>query len=952
MNRTACRLMVGVCLSLPGAAFASPPLPTDPRIQTGQLANGVKWVFYENANPPGKLYFMMHVRTGSLNETDEQRGLSHFLEHMAFNGTENFPPGQLIPFFESIGMKFGADLNASTSYDRTNYSLNLPTTQPEQIDKALMTLSDYAFRMLLDEKEIDEERGVILEESRSRKSASQRIREKLWPELFEGSRFAVRVPIGIEEVIAGAPRSEFVKYYRTWYRPENVTVIMAGDTKVQPILPMLEKWFGAYRSEVPAAEPLPAGLKPFDRERAIVVSDPEQTSCSVQLCNVLPGRPSAATVEQFRGELLEELATRLFMRRCDERIKKGEAAFRGAQAGVEDFFREAVMVTAAASGEPGDWNKMLEQLIIELRRACEQGFTDYELDLVKKQTLASAERGVRVEPTISSSSILKTLVASVHDGEPVLSAQQYLDLVREILPGITASEVGETFKGHFDRRTYAYVLTIPEKPGLPVPARDDVLAAARAAWARRLEQTSAQQVAATLPPVNGTGRIVDAVTEEQFGVTSAWLENGIRVHHRYMDYKKDQVLVRINFAGGGIEETADNLGVTSVASLVFTAPATSQLSSTAIRDLRAGVNISVGGGMADDETFSVRLGGSPNDLEFGLHLAHTLMTDGRIEETVFKNWRISTLRSLEKRERDVGAHAADALAELISGGDPRRRTVRKEEVERLTLEQGQAWFERICRQAPAEVAIVGDISWEQVRPLVERYLGTLPTRPRSAGHLDELRTLRRKSGPLVANLTVNTLTPAAVAYAGFIGCEGRHVDDRRALQIAESIISTRLIKRVREELALVYSISASNSAAWIYRDAGLFRAGSKCKPENAELVAQEVHAILRDFAETGPTAEELDNARKQILNRLDVGIREPDYWLGFLEHLDLHGRSLSEITSQRDHYERLTAADVQAAFRKYYVPARMFTVTAVPAEASAVAAGGVGSVTAAASQPE
>lgn len=933
--RNACVLL---CLVLSGGAAAERPLPTDPRIETGLLDNGVKWVFYANAVPPGKMYMMMHVRTGSLNETDEQRGLSHFLEHMAFNGTEHFGPGKLVPFFESIGMTFGADLNASTSFDRTQYSLNLPTTKPEQIDECLKVLSDYAFRCLLDEKEIDEERGVILEESRTRKSASQRMRDKLWPELFEGSRFAERLPIGSEEVVSSAPRAEFVKYYRTWYRPENVTVLIAGDTKMEPILPLLAKWFGGYKAELPAGERLTAGFKPFSKERAFVMTDPEVTTCTVQLYNVLEGRPVAATVPQFRQEMVESLGTRILMRRCDERVKKGQASFRGAKAGIDDFFREATMVSAAASGEPEDWDKMFEEVIVEMRRACEQGFTERELDLIKKQVVASAERGVRVEPTMNSSSVLSTLTSAVNDGEPVLSAQQYLDLVNELLPGIAVAEVTEAFRGHFDRRTYAYVLTIPEVAGRELPGRDDVLATVRAAWSRRIEKAEAENAVVELPKVEKSGRVVDAATEPRFGVTSAWLENGIRVHHRFMDYKKDQVVVRISFAGGGIEETAENLGVSSVASLILASPATSQLGSTDIRDLRTGKNISVGGGATDDETFLVSVSGSPVDLEFGLRLAHALMTDGRLEETAFKNWRLGMLRSLQQREKDVGAHAGDAVGDVTSGGDPRRRTIRKEEVERLTVGQGQAWFERICRGAPAEVAIVGDITWERAQPLVERYIGSLATRSRSAEQLDKLRMLRRAEGPLVRNVTVDTVTPAAVAYAGFMACEGRQIDERRALQVAESILSTRAIKRIREELGLVYGISANFSASWIYRDSGMFRAGSKCKPENAERVAEEVHALFRAFAEKGPTAEELENAKKQILNDLDTGVREPEYWIGMLQHLDLHGRSLDEVATQREQYETMTAEAVRDAFRKYYVAARTFTVTAVPSSPAVPAA--------------
>jgi len=278
------------------------PLPVDARIITGKLDNGVTWMYREHANPPGKMAMMIHIDAGSLNETDQQRGLAHFMEHMVFNGTKHFPPGKLIPFFESIGMEFGADLNAFTGFDQTAYMLFLPDTEPDRMDKSLMVLSDYAFGALLLDEELDKERGVILAETRTGKSAEQRMRDKLWPELYKGSRFADRLPIGKEEIVANAPRSEFVDFYRTWYRPENLTVLLVGDAKPDGILPIVEKWFGEYRPQVPARKPKGPEFQPFTKQRAMVVTDPEMSRCEVHMTNIRPGRPPTTTVEQWRGQ--------------------------------------------------------------------------------------------------------------------------------------------------------------------------------------------------------------------------------------------------------------------------------------------------------------------------------------------------------------------------------------------------------------------------------------------------------------------------------------------------------------------------------------------------------------------------------------------------------------------------------------------------------------------------
>ncbi len=928
------RTIVVLCLGamLPGLAFAAErPLPNDSRILTGRLDNGVRWMYRRHANPPGRMAVMMHIRTGSLNETDSQRGLAHFIEHMAFNGTEHFAPGKLIPYFESIGMKFGSGVNASTGMERTVYMLFLPNVEIEQIDKAMMVLSDYAFRITFPEAEVEKERSVILEETRSRKGADQRIRDKLWPELYAGSRLPVRLPIGDADIVANAPRADLVDYYRTWYRPEYMTILMVGDADPDPILPSIRKWFGAYRPDAPAGRRMGAELKLSTAERAILVTDPEITTGRVQMTALRPGRLPATTVEQWRAELVEEIANALFGRRCDNRVKRGQASFRSAGSSASLLYREALSVSASASGEPADWAKMLEELIVEVGRAREYGFDEEEIELVRKEVIASSERAVRTESTLNARTLLDLMVNAVNDEIPVLSAQQRLDLVRELLPSITAAEVSGTFQRLFTPGAFAYVVMLPEKPGVAVPDRDSVLAAARAAWSRRVEPLESRKAGeGFLAALPAPGRIGEVSVDQDLGITSAWLSNGIRVHHRFMDYKKDSVTVGISFAGGGIEEKPGNIGVSFVAGLAMKTPATSRLDSTQIRDMLLGKNIGVTGGSASDDAFVVRASGSPEDLEVGLQLAHALITDGRIEETAFKNWRTATLRDIERNATNVSYQASSALSDLLSGGDPRRLPLSKKDVEALSLAQGQAWLRRLCREAPAEVAIVGDMSWDAVRPLIERYFGSLPSRNRSAERLETLRHLARKPGPLSRRVEVATVTPTAVAYAGFVGCEGRNVDDRRALELAANILTSRLLKTIREEMSLVYGISADSNPSRIYRDAGQFAAGAKCKPENAERVAEEIHRAFKAFAESGPTAEELTNAKKQILNSLDTGMKEPAYWLALLQNFDLRGRSLDEPKTEKTAYETMTAEQVQKVFAKYCLPVRSYTVLGIP----------------------
>jgi zinc protease len=905
-------------------------LPTDERNLTGRLENGVTWIYREHNNPPGKMALMMHVRTGSLNETDAQKGLAHFMEHMCFNGSEHFPPGKLIPYFESIGMQFGADLNAFTSFDETAYMLFTPDTTTNQIDRALTVMSDYAFRDTLLVEEIDKERGVVLEESRTGKGAFQRIRDKLWPELFAGSRFAARLPIGDDKILATAKKEEFVDFYNTWYRPSNITVVLVGDAKPEPLIPLIKKWFGDARPVAPERHEFGAEFKPFKEPRAIVVTDPEMAYCQVEMLNILPGRPRTTTVPRWRTNEVEALGGWIIGRRFDDRVKKGIASYRGAYASVGDFFHDGVLVSASASGEAKDWAKMMDEIIVEVNRAREFGFNEHELALAKREFLANAERAVRTEPTENARNLINEIVSSVNERQPLLSAQQELDLTQKILPGITVKEVSDSFKQHFTPGAFAYVLTMSGKDPSAVPSREEVFKTATAALAKKVEPLKDEgNAVALLARQPKPGKVVERSEDKDLGITSGWFENGVRFHHRFMDYKKDSVWVSIALAGGDIEENATNKGCTTVASLAVNEAATHRLASGAIRDLMTGKNINVYGGGGGD-TFTISVNGSPRDLDAGLELAHALLTDGIIEESAFNNWKLSTLQSIEQRQRMPTAKAAEAWSDLFSGGDPRQMPLTKENVEALSVKSGQAWFEHL-RKAPIEIAIVGDIQLSEALPLIEKYIGSLPARARSADNLKPLRKLNRQPGPLARQVEVDTETPQAVARAGFVGCEGRNTADVRALELAANILTSRLVKRIREDESLVYSISAFSSPAWVYSDAGQFSSGAPCSPANAPRVVEEIHQMFQEMADKGPTAEELENAKKQIDNHLETGMREPTYWAGILRALDLQGHNLADERDARKIVGQYTVEQIQAAFKKYYVPARQLRVIATPA---------------------
>jgi zinc protease len=915
---------------LPLAARAADKLPSDDRVKTGKLPNGVTWMYRQHNVPPGKMALLIHVDTGALNETDDQRGLSHFLEHMAFNGTENFKPGDLIPYFESIGMEFGTDLNAFTGFDQTVYMLFLPDTQVPTVDKGLMVLSDYAFRQTLLDKELDDERGVILSELRSGQGPEQRIRDKFFERVFDGMRVGQRLPIGVEKVISGAPRAEFEKYYRTWYRPERVTVFLVGDAPVDAYLPSLEKWFGTYKAALPNETDKGTGFKPFTQQRAIVLSDPEYAEGEVALYNLAAGRPPVTTAADYRVQLIDEVGGWIMERRFSDLIKRGQASFREASVGTSSFLSEILLSEASVTGEPKDWEKMLDQLVFEVNRALEFGFLEQELALARTDFLSSAEDAVRKEATLPARAVVMGLVRAVNAKEPILSAAAKLDLAKNILPALKLDEINAAFRAHYKPDALTFVVTLPQNDAVKLPADEALLAAAKAALAKKAEAPQWEERPTTLLDKEPKpGKLGEAVTDPDLQITSAWLDNGVRVHHRFMDYKKDLVLLSITLAGGEIEETAANTGVTAIAALLFGQPATNRLRSTDIQDIMTGKNIRVGGNAAND-TFTLSITGSPKDLESGLQLAYALLTDGKLEQTAFDNWKQGALQEYERNSKQTMFYAQKAMMELTSGNDPRRTVWTPEKINAQSLARGQAWFNHLAKDAPIEVAVVGELKLDEVTPLLEKYLGALPKRARTAEHLDKLRELKRAPGPLERTEQVETITPMAIVLAGFVSPDAGHVADVRALDLAALTLDTRLIKRIREELGMVYSIGVMTRPSFAYKDSGFFGSGAPCAPDKGPEVVKEVETIYTAYAQSGPTAEELENAKKQKANELDTQLKEPSYWFNQLQALDLHKLKLDDLKKINETYAALTAEQVQKVFAQYYTPARTIRVIAAP----------------------
>ena len=903
-------------------------LPVDSRFQQGTLSNGLKYIIRQNATPPDKVEMYLHIGSGSIDEEDNQQGLAHFLEHMAFNGSKNFPAGTLIKYFESLGLTFGMHQNAFTSFDQTTYILSLPNVKEETLDKGLLCLSDFAYRLDLDTKEIDKERGVIEEEERARSSVRQRILNEIIPVVLPGSRAAKRLPIGKMDVIKTAPRERFVEFYEKWYHPENAVLMIVGDIKPEEIEALVVKHFSAWEQKKEIPKPLPTGIKPYTRESAYVVTDSELTQASIGVSCIKSLRPLKNT-DDYRRQVITNLGEWIINKRLGDMLKNGEAVYQSASASSSSFLNVCTYVSASADGKPEDWKHMLEQIIREVKRAREFGFHQQEMDDAMKVFLSSAGRAVTTEATRRSVSIISELNSSISEGNMPMSAEQEQQLLEQILPSITITEINDSFARAFSNENRLILLELPKKVGLEAPSVERLLEVARRAEKEKVTPYKIKKRAKNfLEKDPEPGKIISETYHEATKVTSLKFENGLCCHHKEMNFNKDSVTVRLKFLGGKIEESEANRGITDVAVLPLHQPATSKLSSVDIRNMMVGKNVSVSGGNGQDQV-SLVISGSNKDLEEGMRLAHLLIKEAKIEEPIFNNTTQQIRQALEQMKTSVDMQLMDAMGRLVTNADPRFGMLTEEQLAKLNISDSQKWLDRILGQAPIEASIVGDIEKDQAVVLIQKYFGSLPTR-QSYGHIEQLREIKIKEEGIDKEIKVRTQTPKSLVMVAYRGPEYKDKKKRRVMSLAARILSSRLHEEIRENNQLTYSAFCRSQSEPAFTNKSLVFAYFTADKEKARRAATLCKQIMQEFAKKGPSEEEVKTAKKQFATTIKSMVEKPAYWSGLLSDLELRGNSLDDVANIEKIYQGYNRDDIHKTVKEYFTVNNNITIVVLP----------------------
>src|SRR5262245_9950909 len=527
------------------------PMPTDANITIGKFSNGIRYYIRANKKPEKRAELRLVIKAGSILEDDDQQGLAHLVEHMAFNGTKNFPKNKTIEFMESLGMRFGADVNAYTTFDETVYMLTVPTDKPEMMDKAMLILEDWAHNLSFDPAEIEKERGVVMEEWRLGQGANMRMLQKIFPVVLKGSRYADRLPIGKPEIIQHGKAERLKQFYTDWYRPDLMAVVAVGDFDKAA----MEKMITAHFASIPAAtKPRPRAqydVPDHVETSYAIATDKEASGTVVELETLLPSRPQK-TVGDYRQQTIDNLFSGMLSARFEEITQQPNAPFINAGAGRNNFFaRSKDSATLIALVKEDGIERGLQALLGEAERVARCVFTATELERQKQNVLRNYEQYALEKENTESSQRAAEYIRNFLDDEPLPSADDEYALQKKFLPGITLDEVNKLAKEWFPDRNRMVIVEAPDKPGLTIPDQAKLAAVIKSAGTKELKayvDSSAGSALLEATPAGGT--VTKTVTKEALGITEWELSNGVRVILKPTNFKEDEILFRATSPGG------------------------------------------------------------------------------------------------------------------------------------------------------------------------------------------------------------------------------------------------------------------------------------------------------------------------------------------------------------------------------------------------------------------
>lgn len=931
------------------ASLELEPLPVDPALTVGTLPNGLRYYLRTNKKPEHRAELRLVVNAGSMQEDDDQRGLAHFLEHMAFNGTTNFRKNDLVEYLQSVGMRFGGDLNASTSYDETIYRLTIPTDTLRVVQKALQILDDWTHGITIEPKAVVEERGVVLEEWRGRRGAGARIGERHDSLLYRGSLYADRLPIGLKTRIETARRDEIARFYRDWYRPDLMSIVVVGDFDKAQMESMIKAQFSDLPPTGPKARervevPVPDNVDPI----VSIVADPEATSSSIQVLLKYP-RGETGTVAAFRRGLVANIYHSLLNQRLSEIAQRANPPFLGARAGMGELGRRTSFFSLATSVKDNGLEDGLGAMLTEVERVVQHGFTDTEFDRQKRSLLRSMESAYAGREATTSAAYANDYASNFLTGTPIQSIEQAVELARQLLPGITVDEVNRMSKVWRSSRMSAtgeqtrvnnlvFLVSLPDKRGVIPPTREKLLAVfdstlgTLAAASRPLkayeEKVSTSPLVAKLP---APGKVVSDHAIAATGMREWKLANGVRVLLKPTDFNADQLFVTGYSPGGTSLAPASDYVSTSLATEVLAIGGLGEFDRVELQKKLAGKRVSVGVSISQLNE-GLGASGSPTDAETMFQLLYLQFTAPRLDSLALSAFETAARTNLTNRASSPEAMYQDSMRVVLTQHHPLARPFTTAMIDSIDAARSLSFFhERFADASDFTFVIVGAFSPDSIKPLVEQYLGGLPSINRKEKGRD--LGIRPPTG-IVRKVVRAGTEPKSDTRIFFNGVATFSPDTRFTLDALADVLELRLTRTLREKLSGTYGVrvdaSLSRDPYANYQLAIAF--GSA--PERVDELTKAVFKEIANLKKSGPTAAELQEVMETQRRGLETRLLQNQFWLNTIASYDQNGWDIGGALSIDGQIKQMTRERVASAAKQYFDEKNYVQVTLAPVAAN------------------
>jgi zinc protease len=890
-------------------------VPTDAKVKIGRLPNGITYYIRKNLKPEKRAELRLVVNAGSILEKQSQRGYAHFVEHMAFNGTRNFKKNDLVKYLQSIGVRFGADLNAYTSFDETVYILPVPTDTQRIVDQAFTILEDWAHGQIFDTAEAINERGVVLEEWRGGKGAGERMLQQFLPIALKGSLYAERLPIGTDTTILSATAASLKAFYDEWYRPDLMAVVAVGDFDVAMIENKIRTHFSRIRARPNAPKrpiaPVPGNAAPL----IAITSDREAVTTDVSVYFKLPAEPTRV-VRDYRRDLIGYLYLSMLNDRLSEITQKPNAPFTGAGASKGGFVgRELAPFSLSANVRDGEVEKGLEALLVEARRVDQFGFLASELERAKQDMLRGYERAYAERDKSQSGGFADEYIRVYLEGEATPGIEWEYNAVQKVLPTIALSDVNSLARAWITDSNRVVIVGAPIKDGVALPTVSSILAtfdrATRAAVTAYTENVSTDEL---IPSLRPAGRIV-ATRALPAGISEWKLSNGARILVKPTDFKADEIRFSASSPGGNAHASDADFMSAAFATQVSNLSGLGSFNRIDLDKRRAGKAANVTVGISE---MTEGLGGSasPKDLEFLFQLIYLNFTALRVDTVAFTALAQNAAPYLANRGADPEEVFGDTVQVTLSQRSPRARPLSPAVFAEINPHKAiEFQRNRFADASDFTFAFVGTIDTLVLKPLVEKYIASLP----SLGRKDSTTAKSLPAPRGVINKTVRKgVENKATTLMFFSGSCVSTPETRFAFRAMTEAFQIRLTESLREKLGGTYSPSVSGGCSRSPRPEYSISVNFQSSPDNVEALTQATFALIDSLKTHGPTQADVDRVRAEIARAREVELKQNTWWINNMMGRDQAGEDIGGLLAPYDDMvKNLSIAQVRDAARRY-----------------------------------